>query len=86
MTNRGDETPSIRKDVENLCEIITRLSVKSLADAGSDVCETYFFAIADASEQRDALICELDFRESTVMANNEKPKLFLVRDHYNEGE
>ena len=107
MANRCNKPPSVREDVENLWKIITRLSVKSLADAGSDVCEIYFFAVADVGEQRNELFNELEFRESTGMDGNEKniysitnpddisadelserhekPKLFVVRDHNNEG-
>ncbi len=69
MTDRGRESSSIRKDVEGLCDIIAGLDVRSLADAGTDVCEMFLFAIADASEYRSALIAELDFREATILEN-----------------
>ncbi len=55
---------SVERDIRVLRDIIMRLNVRSLSDAGLNVCEMFHEAIADASELNARLIMELEFRQS----------------------
>lgn len=65
MVDHPSSYSSVECDVRLLCSIIARLNVRSLSDAGSNVCEMFHGAMADVSELNARLIIEQEFREST---------------------